>query len=89
MALFAVNTGCREQEVCQLCWDWEITIPELRHLLVFIIPSELVKTGEERLVVCNNVAHKVIESERGKHATHVFTYTNTSLARMNATAFVT
>ncbi|GAB6041864.1 hypothetical protein [Endothiovibrio diazotrophicus] len=22
-ALFAVNTGCREQEVCQLRWEWE------------------------------------------------------------------
>ena len=24
MALFKVNTGCREQEVCKLRWDWEI-----------------------------------------------------------------
>ena len=27
MALFAVNIGCRDQEVCQLRWDWEIKIP--------------------------------------------------------------
>jgi integrase len=23
MALFKVNTGCREQEVCKLKWEWE------------------------------------------------------------------
>lgn len=29
MAMFKVNTGCREQEVCKLQWDWEIAVPEL------------------------------------------------------------
>ncbi len=43
MALFAVNTGCRDQEICELRWDWEIKIPELSHIMVFIIPAELVK----------------------------------------------
>src|SRR3990167_1728794 len=65
MALFAVNTGCREQEVCQLRWDWEIKIPEMPHMMVFIIPSELVKNGEERLVVCNQVARSVVNVGRG------------------------
>lgn len=87
MALFAVNTGCREQEVCQLRWDWEIKIPELPHLMVFIIPSELVKNGEDRLVVCNNVARSVVNAERGKHPSHVFTYNGNPLSRMNATAW--
>ena len=87
MALFAVNTGCREQEVCQLSWDWEAKIPELPNILVFIIPAELVKNGEDRLVVCNETARAAVEGERGKHATHVFTYTNKPLARMNATAW--
>ena len=35
MTLFAVNTGCRDQEICQLRWEWEINIPELPHILVF------------------------------------------------------
>ena len=74
MALFAVNTGCREQEVCQIQWDWEIKIPEMSHLLVFIIPPELVKNGEERLVVCNQSAKEAVESQRGKHKQFVFTY---------------
>lgn len=51
MALFAVNSGCRDQEICQLRWDWEIKIPELADLLVFIVPGSLVKNGEDRLVV--------------------------------------
>ena len=31
MALFKVNTGCRDQEVCQLRWEWEVPVPELEH----------------------------------------------------------
>jgi len=31
MALFKVNTGCREQEVCRLKWEYEVKVPELRH----------------------------------------------------------
>ena len=36
--LFAVNTGCREQEICRLRWDWEVNIPELE-TSVFILPE--------------------------------------------------
>ena len=28
MALFKVNTGCREAEVCGLRWDWEVAVRE-------------------------------------------------------------
>jgi len=42
MALFAVNTGCRDQEICNLRWDWEIRIPLLKSS-VFIVPGEYVK----------------------------------------------
>ena len=87
MALFAVNTGCRDQEICQLRWDWEINIPALPHILVFIIPAELVKNGEERLVVCNDTARSVVNMERGKHATHVFSYRGRPLARMLSTGW--
>ncbi len=82
MALFAVNTGCRDQEICQLRWDWEIVVPELPDLMVFIVPSTLVKNGDDRLVVCNTVARSVIESERGKHPTHVFTFRKKPIGRM-------
>jgi integrase len=65
--------GCREQEVCQLRWDWEVQVPELNTRL-FIIPGELVKNREERLVVLNRVATSVIQEVRGMHPDYVFTY---------------
>jgi integrase len=72
MALFKVNTGCREQEVCQLRWDWEQEIPQLE-TSVFIIPKERVKNREDRLVVLNRVAQAVINDRRGLHPEFVFT----------------
>jgi integrase len=71
MALFKVNTGLREQEVCGLKWDYEVKVPEL-DTSVFIIPGERVKNGEERLVVLNGVAKSVVESVRGLHPVNVF-----------------
>lgn len=80
MALFKVNTGCRDQEVCQLRWEWEIRIPELA-TSVFLIPKQSthegkrrrnVKNGEDRLVVLNNIAYGVIERQRGKGTVYVF-----------------
>lgn len=38
MALFKVNTGTREQEVCHLRWDREIQVPELS-TSVFLVPA--------------------------------------------------
>lgn len=71
MALFKVNTGCRDQEVCGLRWDWEVAVPELG-TSVFLIPGERVKNGEERLVVLNRVARAILESVRGQDAQYVF-----------------
>jgi len=73
MCLFKVNTGCREQEVCQLRWEWEIEISELS-TSVFIIPGALIKNREDRLIVLNEVAKWVVDARRGTHATHVFSY---------------
>jgi hypothetical protein len=66
MALFKVNTGLWEQEVCGLKWDYEVKVPEL-DTSVFIIPGEHIKNGEERLVVLNRVSKSVVESVRGLH----------------------
>ena len=73
MALFAVNTGCRDAEICGLRWEWEVAVPELG-TSVFIIPGSEVKNGDERLVVLNRIARSVVEARRGQHTTHVFTY---------------
>lgn len=100
MALFKVNTGCREQEVCKLRWEWEIRVPEL-NTSVFLIPDGFggrhdksgVKNGEERLVILNEVASRVVEGQRGLHPALVFPYGKpdqhgpTAVHRMNDSAW--
>jgi integrase len=73
MALFKVNTGCRDAEVCGLRWEWEVEVPELE-TSVFVIPGDRVKNGAERLVVLNSVARSIVERQRGLHPEFVFVY---------------
>ena len=64
MALFATNTGLREQGVCWLRWDWEVAVPELG-TTIFITPGRKrvyadgewpgEKNKEDQLVVLNSV----------------------------------
>jgi len=82
MALFAVNTGCREAEVCGLRWEWEIPVPEL-DTSVFVIPAASVKNREARLVVLNRVARAVVREMRGVHTEYVFTYRGKPVGSMN------
>lgn len=94
MALFKVNTGCREQEVCKLRWDWEISVPELG-TSVFLIPADFggrharsgVKNGDERLVVLNSVAKSIVERQRGISREWVFPYNDSAMHRMNDSAW--
>ena len=78
---FAVNTGCRDQEICSLRWEWEVAVPQVA-TSVFIIPAPLVKNGDERLVVLNRLATSVVEARRGISLTHVFTYKDKPITRM-------
>jgi integrase-like protein len=79
MALLTVNTGCRDQKVCSLRWEWELATPQLE-TSVFIIPGTFVKNGDERLVVLNRIAKSVVEA-RGISPTHVFTYKGKLITR--------
>ncbi len=81
MALFAVNTGCRDHEICSLKWEWELKLPEL-NTSVFVIPGAAVKNGEDRLVVLNKATQSVINEVRGQHPTYVFTYKGNPVARI-------
>jgi integrase len=81
MALFAVNTGCRDSEICNLRWEWLVPVPELEKK-VFIIPGAWVKNGDERVVVLNRVASSVVDKQRRVHPTHVFTYRGKPVKRM-------
>ena len=95
MALFKVNTGTREQEVCYLRWEWEYPVPELGEgVSVFIVPAIFsedgkhgVKNREDRLVVLNNVARSIVNARRGIHNEFVFSYRGHRLTGMNNTGW--
>jgi len=87
MAMFAVNTGCRDGEICSLKWKWEIPIPSL-NTSVFLIPGEMVKNGDDRLVVLNRFAEEVVDSQRGIHTENVFSFKGKSVTRMLNTAWL-
>lgn len=86
MTLFALNTGLRDQELCQLRWNWEVQVPELG-TSVFIIPDSQSKNGEERVLVLNRIARSVLEAQRGLHPERVFTYKGRPAGRMLNTAW--
>lgn len=91
MALFKVNTGCRENEVCSLKWKWEVPFPELG-TSVFIIPGRengegVTKNRDSRVVVLNTIARSIVEGMRGIHPVHVFSYKGKGMAKMNDSAW--
>ena len=81
MAMFAVNTGCRDSEVCNLKWSWEVKVREL-DTSVFIVPEHYVKNADDRLIVLNQIASSVVDMQRERHPTHVFSYRGKPLVRM-------
>lgn len=80
MSLYAVNTGSRDQEVCNLRWRWEVQIPGLGS--IFIIPGEFIKNGQDKVIVLNKTAQAVIDRQRGKHPEFVFVYRGKPITRM-------
>ena len=73
MALYTVNTGCRDEEVTGLQWAWEQRVT-MRGAVrsVFVLPRT--KNGQPRAVVLNDVAQSIVDSQRDLHPTYVFTY---------------
>lgn len=86
MALFAVNTGCRDQEICRLRWAQEYRLPALG-VSVFVLSGVDTKNGEERVVLLNRVARSVIDECRGQHPEFVFTFQGNTVDRMNNSAW--
>ncbi len=84
MAIFAVNTGLRDREICTLRWDWEVCIPQLG-ASVFVLPQA--KTVKDRMVVLNDAARSVIEAVRGEHSEFVFIYKDGPIQTMNNSAW--
>ena len=87
MALFAVNTGCRDSEICNLRWSWEVKVPELE-ATAFIIPGKYVKNGHDRLVVLNRTAASVVNMCRRTHPAHVFSFRGKPVTRMLNSAWL-
>jgi integrase len=84
MAFYTLNTGCRQQEVCQLRWNWDVNVPELG-TCVFVLPSNdqfQTKNAQERVIVLNSIAKRVVDEQRGKHPEFVFTYKGNRLFKM-------
>lgn len=86
MALFAVNTGLRDSNVCKLQWTWEVPVPEIGRS-VFVIPPEAFKTNRPYVVVLNDTTWSIIEAQRGNHAIRVFPYRGETVNTMNNTAW--
>ncbi len=86
MALFAVNTGLRDANLCGLRWSWEVPIAELGRS-VFVIPAQAFKSRRAHVVILNDAAWSIIETQRGKHPVWVFSYRGECVERMNNTAW--
>lgn len=82
--LFDINCGAREQEVCQLRWQWEVKVGEYS---LFVLPSEVTKTNEERVLIPNNVAQSVINSVRSLHPEFVFAFRGRPMKKLNTKAW--
>lgn len=86
MALFDVNTGLRDEELCALEWAWEQRVPELDtptiRRSVFVLPEGgPAKYGKARLVILNDIAQSIVEGQRGQHDRYVFTFADFKGAR--------
>lgn len=96
MALWAVNTGAREQVVCGLRWDWECPVPEL-DTSVFITPGKSKdyalgrwrgeKNKEDGLYVLSSIARSIVEAQRGLDPVFVFPYKGQQLHKMQTSGW--
>lgn len=86
--LFAVNTGCRDQEVCGLRWDWEVAVPEL-DTIVFVLPDSETKTRTERIVVLNSIARQIVKARKAQSGSsgYVFEYRGKRLGTLRTSAW--
>jgi integrase len=86
MVLFAVNTGLRDSNVCGLQWQWQVEVPEVGRS-VFVIPPEAFKTKRPHVVILNDAAWSIVQTQRSQHPIWVFPYRGKRIARMNNTAW--
>lgn len=66
MALFAVNTGARDENVVGLKWEWEHWVEEVKRS-VFIIPDQDYKTDVAHVLILNDAAWSIVQHRREVH----------------------
>jgi integrase len=86
MVLFAVNTGLRDSNVCQLQWLWEVPVPQIGRS-VFVIPREAFKSRRAHVVILNDAAWSILQAQRHQHPIWVFPYRGRPIGTMNNTAW--
>jgi integrase len=86
MALFAVNTGLRDSNVCGLQWTWEVPLPELGRS-VFVVPADSFKSKRDHVVILNDAAWSVVQAQRGLHPIWVFPFRDHRIESMNNTGW--
>lgn len=86
MVLFAVNTGARNSNVCRLEWAWEVAVPEVNRS-VFVIPPEAFKTKRPHVLILNDSAWSIVQTQRGIHPIWVFPLGGKAIGTMNNTAW--
>ncbi|MGZ3767682.1 MAG: tyrosine-type recombinase/integrase [Mucilaginibacter sp.] len=86
MALFSLNTGLRDQEICGLRWSDECIVNGL-DMTVFIITEDRAKNNHERIVPLNAIARSIVEGRRNNKSDYVFDFDGRKLDRMNNKAW--
>ena len=81
IVLFALNTGCRDQEMCKLKWS------EFQNGM-FVLSGDRTKNGEERIVPLNSIAKNLILS-LPRESDYVFTYKGKPMNRITGSAWKT
>jgi integrase len=81
-----VNTGLRDSNLCGLQWMWEASVPEIGRS-VFIVPPEAFKSKRPHVVILNDAAWSIVQSQRGKHPIWVFPYRGKAVQTMNNTSW--
>ena len=67
ICLFAVNTGVRREEIFKLRWSEE---RDIEGAMVFILRDT--KNGQDRPVICNSIARRIVGYMRGRDPKFVF-----------------
>lgn len=83
MCTYALNTGCREQEVCQLKWAW---LREKDGIHFVSLPSQVTKNARSRPIVLNSAVRNLLNGMPARSEC-VFTYRDAAIKKMHGSAW--